>query len=47
LLDGSNIIRGEYLGWAAGGETAREVEEELRRWLPLGVSLPPAPQPQR
>ncbi len=47
LLDGNNIIRGEYLGWAGGGETAREVEEELRRWLPLGVSLPPVPQPQR
>jgi peroxiredoxin len=47
LLDGNNIIRGEYLGWANGGETAREVEEELRRWLPLGISLPPVPQPQR
>jgi peroxiredoxin len=47
LLDGNNIIRGEYLGWAGGGETAREVEEELRHWLPLGVSLPPVPQPQR
>jgi peroxiredoxin len=47
LLDGNNIIRGEYLGWAAGGETAREVEEELRHWLPLGTSLPPVPQPQR
>ena len=22
LLDGGNIIRGEYLGWAWGGETA-------------------------
>jgi peroxiredoxin len=47
LLDGNNVIRGEYLGWANGGETAREVEEELRRWLPLGVSLPPVPRPQR
>jgi len=46
LLDGHNIIRGEYLGWASRGETAREVEEELRRWLPLGVSLPPVPQPR-
>jgi len=43
LLDGNNIIRSEHLGWA-GGETAREVEEELRRWLPVGVSLPPMPQ---
>ncbi|MGH7174472.1 MAG: peroxiredoxin family protein [Gemmataceae bacterium] len=42
LLDGSNIIRGEYLGWAWGGETAREVEEELKRWLPIGAS--PAPR---
>jgi peroxiredoxin len=45
LLDSHNIIRGEYLGWASGGETAREVEEELRRWLPLSVS--PQLQPQR
>ncbi len=45
LLDGYNIIRGEYLGW--GVETPREVEGELKRWLPTGVSLPPAPQPQR
>lgn len=44
LLDGNNIIRSEHLGWAGGGETAHEVEEELRRWLPLGISLPPAPQ---
>ncbi|MHB1424257.1 MAG: peroxiredoxin family protein [Gemmataceae bacterium] len=47
LLDGNNIIRGEYLGWAWGDETAREVEEELKLWLPKGVSLPPAPQPRR
>jgi peroxiredoxin len=47
LLDGGNIIRGEYLGWAWGDETAREIEEELRHWLPLGVALPPVPQPQR
>jgi peroxiredoxin len=47
LLDGNNVIRGEYLGWANGGETAREVDAELRRWLPPGVSLPPVPQPQR
>lgn len=47
LLDGGNVIRGEYLGWAWGGETAREVEEELRRWLPVAISLPSAPQPQR
>ncbi|HZV07992.1 MAG TPA: redoxin domain-containing protein [Gemmataceae bacterium] len=46
LLDGNNIIRGEYLGWAWGGETAREVEQELKRWLPVGVSLPAAPQPR-
>ena len=42
LLDSSNIVRGEYLGW--GGETPKEVLEELKRWLPLGVSLPPAPR---
>jgi peroxiredoxin len=47
LLDGGNVIRGEYLGWAWGGETAREVEEELKRWLPVSISLPAAPQPQR
>jgi hypothetical protein len=45
VLDGSNIIRGEYLGWAWGGETAREIEEELRHWLPTGLALPPVPQP--
>jgi peroxiredoxin len=46
VLDSSNIIRGEYHGWAWGGETAREVQEELKRWLPLGFSLPPSPQPR-
>lgn len=46
LLDSNNVIRGEYLGWANAGETAREVEAELRRWLPMGVSLPAAPQPR-
>ncbi len=46
LLDGGNIIRGEYLGWAWGGETAREVEEELKRWLPASISLPAMPQPR-
>jgi peroxiredoxin len=45
VLDSSNVIRGEYLGWAGGGETAREVEDELKHWLPLGPTLPPAPQP--
>lgn len=44
LLDGNNVIRSEHLGWAAGSETAREVEEELKRWLPVGISLPPMPQ---
>jgi peroxiredoxin len=44
LLDSSNIIRGEYLGWAWGDETARELEEELKLWLPKSVSLPSAPQ---
>lgn len=47
LLDGSNIIRGEYLGWAWGGETARELEQELKHWLPLGVPVPSVPQPKR
>jgi peroxiredoxin len=47
VLDGNNIIRGEYLGWAWSGETAREVEEELKRWLPLGSSLPSKPVPAR
>jgi peroxiredoxin len=47
LLDSNNVIRGEFLGWANAGETAREVEAELRRWLPQGDSLPPVPQPQR
>ncbi|HTU23417.1 MAG TPA: redoxin domain-containing protein [Gemmataceae bacterium] len=47
LLDGSNIIRGEYLGWAWGGETASELEEELKHWLPLGVAVPPTPKTQR
>jgi peroxiredoxin len=43
LLDNLNIVRGAYLGW--GHETPREVQEELKRWLPAGVSLPPAPRP--
>ncbi len=43
LLDSSQIVRGAYLGW--GHETPREVLEELKRWLPAGVSLPPAPRP--
>lgn len=38
LLDSNNIIRGEYLGW--GTETARELETELKHWLPLGFSRP-------
>jgi peroxiredoxin len=41
VLDSNNIIRSEHLGWAGSGETAREVEEELRRWLPQ------MPQPRR
>jgi peroxiredoxin len=32
LLDARGVVRGAYLGW--GSETAREVTEELRRWLP-------------
>jgi peroxiredoxin len=40
VLDGNNVIRGEYSGWAWGGETAREVREELKRWLPLGAPSP-------
>ena len=44
LLDGGNIIRGEYLGWAWGGETARELEEELKHWLPIGAAKPAAPR---
>lgn len=44
VLDGNNIIRSEHLGWAGGSETASEVEAELRRWLPFGVSSPPAPR---
>ncbi len=44
LLDSSNIVRGEYLGW--GHETPREVNEELKNWLPSGISLPPAPRPR-
>ena len=47
VLDSSNVIRGEYLGWAGSGETAREVEDELKHWLPLGPSLPPTPVPAR
>jgi hypothetical protein len=45
LLDGSNIVRGEYLGW--GQETPREVVEELKRWLPAGVAVPSAPAPRQ
>jgi peroxiredoxin len=45
LLDSANIVRGEYLGW--GRETPREVNEELKHWLPAGISLPPAPQPRQ
>ncbi|HEY7310503.1 MAG TPA: redoxin domain-containing protein [Gemmataceae bacterium] len=44
LLDGSNIVRGEYLGW--GQETPSEVSEELKRWLPSGISVPPTPRPR-
>jgi peroxiredoxin len=44
LLDGAHVVRGEYLGW--GQETPREVREELKRWLPVGVTLPPTPQPR-
>jgi len=43
LLDSLNIVRGGYLGW--GHETPREVLDELKRWLPAGVSLPPVPRP--
>lgn len=32
VLDAEGIVRGAYLGW--GSETAREVTEELRHWLP-------------
>jgi peroxiredoxin len=42
LLDGSNIVRGGYLGW--GHETPQEVRQELQRWLPTGVILPPDPR---
>jgi hypothetical protein len=42
LLDSANIVRGGYLGW--GHETPQEVRQELQRWLPTGVILPPAPQ---
>lgn len=47
ILDAGNVIRGEYLGWAWGGETAREVEEELRRWLPASTPVQAVPQQQR
>ncbi len=42
LLDSANIVRGGYLGW--GHETPQEVRQELQRWLPTGVILPPAPR---
>jgi hypothetical protein len=42
VLDGSNIVRGEYLGW--GQETPHEVAEELKRWLPAGISVPAPPR---
>jgi peroxiredoxin len=45
LLDGSNVVRGEYLGW--GQETPREVVEELKHWLPAGIAVPSAPAPRR
>jgi peroxiredoxin len=32
LIDGAGIVRGAYLGW--GEETASEVTQELKRWLP-------------
>lgn len=41
LIDSLQIVRGSYLGW--GHETAGEVKEELRRWLPVGVSVPSVP----
>jgi peroxiredoxin len=44
LLDSANIVRGAYLGWAR--ETPQEVLDELKRWLPTGVILPPTPQPR-
>lgn len=44
VLDGNNVIRSEHLGWAGSGETAREVENELRRWLPSSLSSPRPPQ---
>lgn len=42
LIDDANIVRGAFLGW--GHETPREVEDELKRWLPPGVPAPPAPR---
>jgi hypothetical protein len=43
LLDGANIVRGSWLGWAH--ETPEEVREELKRWMAPAVQLPPAPVP--
>ncbi len=45
VLDANNIIRGEYLGWA-WGETAREVENELKKWLKARQE-PASPAPAR
>jgi peroxiredoxin len=41
ILDAAGIVRGEYLGW--GQETPGEVLEELKRWLPAAIALPPPP----
>jgi peroxiredoxin len=41
LLDAANIVRGEYTGW--GQETAGEIQEELKHWLPPGLVLPASP----
>ena len=32
LLDGDQIVRGQWTGW--GPQTAGEVLDELKRWLP-------------
>jgi peroxiredoxin len=45
LLDSNNVIRGEYLGWA-WGDTAREVENELKKWLKTSPE-PASPAPAR
>jgi peroxiredoxin len=42
LLDASQIVRGEYVGWGSG--TAAEVLDDLKRWLVAPIPLPPSPQ---